>query len=461
MTPDHSVVAAGGDSPQPDNVLAYPDQALFLGMRTAGQEAVMQAIWVYEHPIDLEGLRRFQRNFGRGFMARAIEPSPLPFGRHRWVAAPTAPAEVHVAESGRDRTELYDWADEQVALPLDPQWGPGWRISAQRFIDGSTAISLVVSHCISDGVGAFMAAVEAINGTTRDVDYPPAGARSRRTAVREDLRQIARDLPELGQTLRKAVRVAAKRRSELARPAASRPALSATGGTALLPSTSIFIDARDWDTLAESLGGNSFSLVAAFAGRIAEHLGRTRDSDGAVTLMIPVSEREGLHDTGGNVVSIASVSFDPDGVTTDLTEVRTAIRNGLKTAREVPDEMVELLPLLPFVPKRAFGRIVDVAFGFSADLPVSVSNFGDLPAELNRVDGTAAEYFSFRGVDRNVTSESLDRRGGILTVTSGRIDGLISLTVISHQPRAHNSQRGLRELVAQTLTEFGLTGEIA
>jgi len=461
VSPDISFAAGGGDSPEPDTVLAYPDQALFLGLRAAGQEAVMQAIWVYEHPIDLEGLRRFQRNFGRGLMARAIEPSPLPFGRHRWVAAPAGPAEVDLAESGRDRTELYDWADEQVALPLDPQWGPGWRMSAQRFTDGSAAVSLVVSHCIADGVGAFMAAVEAVNGTTRDIEYPPPRSRSRREAVLGDLRQIYRDLPELGRTIRRAVTVAVRRRSDLSRPPASQQAHPAADGTALLPSTSIFIDAGAWDTLAERLGGNSFSLVAAFAGRIAVQLGRIRDSDGAVTLKIPVSERESLLDTGGNVVSIASVSFDPVDVVTDLTGVRTAIRTGLKTAREVPDEMVELLPLLPFVPKRAFGRIVDVAFGFSVDLPVSVSNFGDLPAELNRVDGTAAEYFSFRGVDRNVTSESLVRRGGILTVTSGRIAGTISLSVISHQPRVDNSQRGLRELVAQTLTEFGLTGEIS
>jgi hypothetical protein len=456
-----TAVADGERNPGPNNVLAYPDQALFLGLRAAGQEAVMQALWIYEHPVDLEALRRFQSSFGRGLMARAVEPSPLPFGRHRWVAASAPPTEVHIAESGRERNELYDWADDQVNLPLDPQWGPGWRMSALRFADGSTAVSLVVSHCIADGVGAFMAVVEAVNGTTRHIEYPPPRSRSRRQAVVGDLRQIARDLPELGRTIRKAVKVAVQRRSDLSRPSASRPAPPASDGTALLPSTSIFIDSGAWDALAESLGGNSFSLVAAFAGRIAEQFGRTSGSDGAVTLMIPVSEREGLDDTGGNVVSIASVRFDPEGVTADLSGVRTAIRTGLKTAREVPDEVVELLPLLPFVPKRAFGRIVDVAFGFSADLPVSVSNFGDLPAELNRIDGTAAEYFSFRGVDRNVTRESLDRRGGILTVTSGRIDGTISLSVISHQSGARNSQRELRELVAQTLAEFGLTGEIA
>jgi hypothetical protein len=272
---------------------------------------------------------------------------------------------------------------------------------------------------------------------------------------------MARDAPEIARTLRKAIKTLFKRRTDLTRTS-TPPMPSAAGDRiALVPSASIAIDIESWDALAERLGGNSFSLVAGFAGNLAQRLNRTRESDGAVTLMIPVSEREGLEDTGGNMVSIANVSFDPVGVTADLTGVRTAIRNGLKTARDVPDEMVELLPLIPFLPKRALARIADVAFGFSTDLPVSVSNFGDLPADLGRLDGTDAEHFSFRGVDRNVTHETLDRRGGILTVTAGRIAGKITMTVISYQPGMQNSQSGLRQVIGETLAEFGLTGEIA
>ncbi len=120
--------------------------------------------------------------------------------------------------------------------------------------------------------------------------------------------------------------------------------------------------------------------------------------------MIPVSEREGLEDTGGNMVSIANVSFDPRRCDhADLTGPRTAIREGLKMAREVPDEMVELLPLIPFLPKRGIARMADVAFGFSTDLPVSCSNFGDMPPEVTRVDGTPAENLSLprRGPQRH------------------------------------------------------------
>ena len=140
--------------------------------------------------------------------------------------------------------------------------------------------------------------------------------------------------------------------------------------------------------------------------------------------------------------------------------MRTAIREGLKKAREVPDEMVELLPLIPFLPRRWIARIADAAFGFSTDLPVSCSNFGVIPAEVTRVDGTPAEYLCFRGVDRHVTADNLDRRRGAMTVTSGKIGDKMTITVISYQPGMENSRAELRGVMTETLKDFGLSGEI-
>lgn len=75
--------------------LAYIDQATFLSMQANDNRSqLVQYVWVYTHPVDEERLRRFHRNVGFGFAGRLIEPSVLPFGRHRWVAAtgPAAPS---------------------------------------------------------------------------------------------------------------------------------------------------------------------------------------------------------------------------------------------------------------------------------------------------------------------------------------------------------------------------------
>lgn len=449
------------DTVTPDNLVAYTDQALLLALRGAGQDAVMQVLWIYEHPVDLEGLRRFHGNLGHGLFGRRIERSPLPFGRPRWVSAPGPQAPMAVAEHPRPRAELYDWADEQVELPLDPEWGPTWRLAVQPFTDGSTAVSLVISHCVADGGGVVLTILGALNGGAPDLDYLPPRSRPRLRAGLSDLRQTATDAPEIARTLGKAAKVALRRRHELTAPGVPPvPAASDGDRHVFVPSASASIDVQDWDAMAESLGGNSFSLVAGFAGKVAEHLGRTRTEDGVVTLMIPVNQREGMDDTGGNVVSIANVSFDPTTVGKDLSAARAAIREGIATARQVPDEMVELLPLIPFVPKRAFGRMVDMTFGFSADLPASCSNMGEVPAEALRIDGTAAERVIFRGVDRHLTRDVLERRRGSLTVASVRVAGRIIVVVIGYQPGIENSHAHLREVVAQTLAEFDLTGVI-
>ena len=360
----------------------------------------------------------------------------------------------------RPREEIYDWADEQVELPLDPERGPAWRLGVQPLDDGTTVVSLVVSHCVADGAGSFMAIAQASTGAVRDLGLPPAGSRTRRHGIREDLRQLRADLPEVGRTLRRAAKVAVGRRNALGRSAPDRSVPGRESRTVRMPTVSAFIDAAQWDSRAESLGGNSFSLVAGVAGKLAQRLHRSRASDGAVTLMLPVSERADLEDTGGNVVSIAHVSFDPGPVTTDLSGPRAAIREGLKNARDVPDEMMELLPLIPFIPRRGIARIADAAFGFTADLPVSCSNFGAIPAEVTVVDGTPAEYLCFRGVDRHVTSDNLDRRRGAMTVTSGKVGEKMTITVISYQPGMENSRTELRGVMAETLNDFELSGEI-
>lgn len=443
-----------------DNVVPYTDQALFLALRGTGEEAAMQIVWTYEHPVDMAGLRRFHAEFGQGLVARHIEPSPVPFGRHRWVAAAGPQCDIDMDDSIRPRAELFDWVNEHLRLPIDPQRGPGWRMGVQRFADGSTAVSVVVTHCVADGGGFIGRAIDTINGTNRDLGYPRAGSRTRRQAVAADLRQTARDLPEIARTLGRAAKVAVARRHELVRPKAAQPAVAGGKHQVQVPNVAVYIDARDWDARAKSLGGNAYSLLAGFCAKIAEQQGRVRASDGVVTLMIPVSEREGEDDTGGNVVSIANVSFDPAAVTKDLSGARAAIRNGLKTARETPDEMVALLPLIPFLPKRAFAKTVDMTFGFSEDLPVSCSNMGDLTADLLRVDGTPAEYINLRGVDRYITEEALQRRHGILTLVSGRVGDQLTISVVAYQPGLENTTARLRDVVAQTLADFELTGAI-
>jgi hypothetical protein len=445
-----------------DNRLSFVDQAMFLWLRAAGEAPVMQMVWIYEHPVDFDALRRFHHTFAHGQMGRLrIEPSPLPFGRHRWVLAEPAQSEFDIAESPRPRAELTDWADERVQLPIDPEYGPGWHMGVLRLTDGSTAVSLVVSHCLSDGLGVLSAFADAIKGNSPDLRYPPAHSRGRRSAIASDARETLRGVPEVARTLGAAAKLAFQRRHDLSGLRAARPA-PILGDDAdrnvVVPAVALHVDLDQWDARANALGAKSHTLLAGFAAKLGERAGRIR-ADGTVTLLVPTSERT-LEDDRANAAALASITVDPKQVTADLSGVKTAIREGLTSAREIPDQPLELLPLIPFVPKRAVKMGGNAIFGFAADLPVSCSNLGDVEPTAGCADGTPAEHFILRGVDRHITRRALEQRSGLLTVVAGRLCGNMEISVIGYFPGQQNSKSHLRELVAGTLAEFGLTGLI-
>ncbi|WP_414687599.1 hypothetical protein [Mycobacterium sp.] len=452
--------ASNGDA-RPDNRLAFVDHALFAGDRATGQKEVIQCVWVYEHAIDFDGLRRFHHNLGYGLLGRRIECSPLPFARHRWVSD-RGPSDIDIAECARPRAELSDWADERLQLPTDPESGPGWHLGVLPLTDGSTAVSLVISHHLIDGLGLVLTVADAVLGNTRDLGYPPPRSRTRLRAVVQDARQTAQDAPEVARALIVAAKLACRRRHDIARSRASRP-VALRGGDGddaiVIPTITIRIDLDDWDARATALGGTSNTLAAGLAAKLGERMGRRRAGDGAVTVQLPISERtEG--DTRANALSFARVIVDPTRVTTDLRDVRAAIfKQVLRSVRETPDESLQLLWLIPFTPKRALKRLAD-GIAADPDLPVFCSNLGDLGSVLCRLDGTDAEYATARETRQHVTRQWLERTGGHMMLQSGRIGGKVGITVVAYQPGAKNTKPALRELAARTLAEFDLTGEI-
>jgi hypothetical protein len=447
------------------------DHALFTQHRAIGRSVVVQVVWVYEHAIDFDGVRLFNYNLRYGLLGRRIERSPI-FARHRWVSD-RGPADIDIAECARPRAELTDWADERAQLPIDVERGPGWHVGVLPLRDGSTAVSLVVSHYLIDGFGLTLAIAEAVlRPYARDLGYPPPRSRSRLAAVVQDARQTAQDAPEVARALVAGTKLARRQRRDIAQAPVPRPvALSARDDEdiAVVPVITIHIDVDAWDARAKALGGTGDTLVAGLAAKFGEHLGRRRASDGAVTLQLPMSERD-QDDTRAVAVSFARVSVDPTRVTTDLRDARAAIKEALTTLRETPDEdELQLAWLAPFAPKRALKRLADAAI-IDPDRPVFCSNLRAIDPIVYALTGTDAEYATvsanlyplhlIRVIGQRVTRQWLERAGGQLTLQSWRIGDKIGITVEAYQPGAENTKPALRELAAHTLAEFDLTGEI-
>ena len=315
------------------SVLDLVDQTFFRLGQAAG---VGQCVWVYNRPVDIDGLRRFHQHLERGRLARRIERSPLPFGRHRWVS----PRDRHHLEiaTPRPREDFDAWLGEQANVPLDAEHGPGWHLAMLPFTDGGAGVSFVVTHCLTDGIGGCLALVEAACGYDHTINWPAAGSRPRWRALREDARQTAHDIPGIRRALVAAAAAArsARRHHRTARSASSAlsnpPALIAGADELVtLPTAAFFLDADEWDARAQSLGGTSNTLLAGLAARLAQRVGRVA-ADGSVALAIPVNERT-ADDTRANAVTMVDLTVNPAPATTDLRDIRDATKQALIRCR--------------------------------------------------------------------------------------------------------------------------------
>lgn len=441
-----------------DNRIDYFDQIALELLRVTDRRQLMQALWVYEHPIDLDAVRAFHRRYGSGLMGRLVRRSALPFGRPRWVSAPGPQSELAIAEKPRPREQFMEWADEQAKRFIDPERGPGWVMGVQPLTDGATAVSVVSSHCLADGVGMLMTVHNAVTGATPDFGYPEVGSK---VSLAEDLRDAVREIPAGVRAARAMVadRLRSRRRGEPRPAVPAEPQDPALDRVVDIPTVVALVDTATWDATAARLAGNSYALVAAFAAKVAERLGRARASDGTVTLVIAGNARENLaEDDRALAMSFASAVIDPHDVTKDLTAARDAIRAAREQAGGA-DPASAQFPLVAWVPRRTATAVVQSMFSYSDSLPSSCSNLGDLPGHLVNLDGTPAEIGFARAIDQNVTLRDLHRSHGTLVVLSGRINGTIFLAVEAYELGADNSRRRLQGIVEQVLAEFGIDGK--
>jgi Wax ester synthase-like Acyl-CoA acyltransferase domain len=445
------------------NVLDLFDQTVFVGERATGATNLLQCVWMYNRAIDIDGLRQFHHHLQRGRLSRRIEPSPLPFGRHRWVS-PSGQSELEIIATPQPREEFDAWLNEQANTPLDAEHGPGWHLAMVRFTDGGAGVSLVISHCLTDGVGLCEALTEAASGRHDPINWPAAGSRRRPQALREDARQTLHDIPGIGRALKSAVaaaRMAGRHRGRAGSAASapskdlSKPPAPTAGADerVTLPTATIFVDVDEWDARAQSLGGTSNTLLAGLAARLAQRVGRVT-ADGSVTLTLPVNERT-AGDTRANAITNVDFTVDPAPATWDLSGIRAATKQALIRSQEEINERWKLLHLVPLLPQWLVRRCV----GVSANGATSVvsSNLGAVNPAAYRPDGTDADHFVMRPLGPGVTKAIMHRLGGLLVLLSGRAHGRVFVSALAYQPDRPNSNDGLWHDLSGALSDFSLT----
>lgn len=438
-----------------ENVLDPLDQFTFDAERVTGVSSIPHPFWVYDRPVDIEALREFHHHLRQGLLFRRIQPSPLPFGRHRWVSAEDS-SDIEIVATPRPREELDAWLEEQGSSAIDPEHGPGWHLAVLPFTDGGAAVSLVISHCLTDGIGLFTAIAAAADGRDTPITWP-AGSRRRWQALREDLRQTVRDIPALGRGATAAMRLVRRARRETAGAAAStRPLRLPTGDDELVTPAVVtaFVDAEEWEARARALGGSGSVLLAGLAAHLSQRMGRVTE-DGSVLMKVLVNERT-PGDTRANAISSLTVTVDPASATTDLGRIRAAVKQALASHQETREDerlVMSFVPLLGLLPKRLV-RLFDNT--------VVSSSMGAVEPALVRPDGTDADLFGARVSYPAVPRALMDSMGGVLYLLSTTALGRVSVAVTSYQPgysnTNDNSNEALRQKLSNALHDFSLTG---
>lgn len=438
-----------------ENTVDYMDQASFLGLRALGHAPVIQWTWIYDREVDLDGLRRFHDNLGRGLLGRRLERSSLPFGRHRWITC-RGPADIAIASDTKSRRDMQAWLDEQAALPIDPEHGPSWRLSLQPLVDGGAVVTLVASHTVVDGVGLVIAVTEAATGMTRDLAYPAAGSRTKRQALREDSLAVLRDVPQMAKGLLAAAQLARKNRVDVGSPKAQNfSADAASARTAIVPAVTVHVDIGQWDERAASLGGTANSLSLGLAARLGYRLNWLAE-DGSVTISVPVNERL-PQDNRGNALTAVTLNVDPRSVTEDLRDVRSGLKTALKDLADDRHDLLAALPLTPLVPKRAARRVEGLVLKSRV---IGSSHVGDLDPAANRPDGTDADSFAAR-MSEHITSDHLRRVGGIFfPLVAGRVHGEVWVSIGFCNADGTTTRAELKQVAHEALADFGMTGTV-
>jgi diacylglycerol O-acyltransferase / wax synthase len=438
-----------------DDVLCYMDQGSFVGLRALGRGPALHLTWLYPHAIDEAAVRELSERLARGLLGRLLQRSPLPWGRHRWVANPV-PGPVTWFRDPLPNECLPKLRRVLLDLPVDPERGPGWRLAVQALEGGGCALTMLVSHTIADMQATNQAIADAVAGRRLDHGFPPPSWRWSPVMLARDSVESLRALPGVWRALVALVRRSRKGRAGLSRSRSpARSSHDHLEPTADVPLVQVVMDAGACQQRASDLGVGSNMLIMAFAARLAFRMGRV-DASGCVKLVLPVSDRHS-GDRRGNALRSIAVMADPDACRNYPHALQRDVTAALASLIRHGDDVSPLFPLIPYVPLWLARHLEREALG--TDLAVGCSLIGELPLEMNRPCGEAL-LLQLSLLERYTASE-LERLGGVLFIGCYGVGERLYFTVSGYVPDRATTRAELVPLVRDALADMGLCGTVS
>ncbi|SNS43879.1 hypothetical protein [Rhodococcoides kyotonense] len=328
--------------------LSVIDEIFLRTHRGYGIPIVLQGILRSDDSVPRVELAAVHANLAMGRLGRRVKTPSIPGARKRWIpSTDTLPLTVddgRIPESG-----VLDWADMQGDIDLDPEFGPGWRLSATTTRGGGTVVSLVCSHALADAAGLIDAAAHAFSGTAPQ-QHP------RRTSDLADAVKLGTTVTVGSvRAITNLIADAESRRQLASHLKASKPA--AGRDTAI--TTAVF-------DIGRTVSNAEFITVV---GDIAVELGLTPPA----SVNVPFRSNT----PGANRIGMATIDVAPGDTVTDIKAAcKRAFADPAGAPAGFPAETVQLLPDHLAASLTASAARADVLCSNIGRLPDAVTSIG-------------------------------------------------------------------------------------
>ncbi|NNH70204.1 hypothetical protein HLB23_10075 [Nocardia uniformis] len=414
------------------NRLTVVDEMFLRAHRGMGTPIALQGLWRTADRVEPALLRDLHAALRTGPLGRRVIRSRIPGARPRWQPNSWAHP-LALPDQPIPSTALLDWADAQGA-DLDPEFGPGWRLSAAPLDDGGCVVALTCSHALADGRALTLAVDNALAGTPLAA---PIASHSDWVDARRQWSIV------LGGTAR------ALRHGVPPRPTASqaRKALphNITAGAStparVTCSATLQIPARDWTRVAVAHGGTANSL---FVHTIANMLWATGFPHPEISASLPVDTRD--EPRVDNDLAMTEIKVARTDTPASLRrKARTAYEHRMTSPGGIPEELLQVLP----------DRWAYALAKGAGERDILCSNIGTLPDSLLSLGPHPCTGVAARAIHPGLHPEALPRTrlSGYLT----RIADSYSLSLVSLDPAVLPTSAALHTLARRALADLGLT----
>ncbi|RVW10887.1 hypothetical protein EGT67_06125 [Prescottella agglutinans] len=400
-----------------------------------GVPIVMQGVWRTADAVDAAVLESVHDALTHSALGRRVVRPRVPGARPRWEAS----ADARPLRYEQDPIDdVVRWADAQADVDVDPEFGPGWALSAAPVTGGGTVVSLVCSHVVADARGLVSAVDAALTGR------PPAPTAPRTSDVADAVRTVGTVLlGGAGASLGLAFSAARRRELREFVDAAPKPGPGRTHLTTGTCTAIVEVDGAAWDAAAAADGGTANGLFLAVVTAIADASGVPMP----LHISVPVDTRNS--DAVDNAMVITEVVVKPND---SLSDIRRASRDAFAAApmgapSGFPEETAQILP----------DRIAARLTAGAGELDALCSNIGRLPGALASLGPHRTTGVATRAMHPGISADRPVRTTTHLSAYLSSLGGTYTLSLVGIDPDRFDSGERLRDLTVAALAAKGLT----